>query len=119
MSAEAIIAITGLIAAIGSILLAVVNNFSSARKSEVDSLRETIEALQAENKRLQDDNREIRLQIRELEIREHEKDRRISELEAEDLNKARRITDLESTVEVLTAQIVRLGHEPDTRPKSR
>ena len=117
MDVTSIVAITGFITAIGSILLAVINNFTSARKSEVESLRETIETLQEENKRILEDNRLMRALLRELESREHEKDRRITELETEDLNKARRITDLEATVEVLTAQIVRLGHEPDTRPR--
>jgi polyhydroxyalkanoate synthesis regulator phasin len=51
MDAQTLIAITGLITGVGGLILALYSNASSARKTEMESLRATVEALQTENSR--------------------------------------------------------------------
>lgn len=55
-----IAAIAGLVTAVGALVLGLYTQHSSARRAEVDSLRETLTALQAENERL-------RTRVRDLE----------------------------------------------------
>lgn len=113
MDATIITALGGLLTVINGILIGVMTSRSNVQKTELDSLRTTIETLQTENKRLSD-------QIKTLETdRDQEKKEKVS-LEDEFIQFKREvgkeIAELERKITILTNQLKKLGVKPETGP---
>lgn len=100
MDAGLLIALTGLITAMGAIATALFTNKSAATKMELESLRETIRLLQSENRRSIEET--TRLQ------------KRLADLECERQSNRERISTLEEQVQELEEQVRRMGGTPVT-----
>ncbi len=83
MDPTTITAIGGFITGIIGIIIAAVTAFGAARKSEMQSLRNTVETLDKENKRLKSDLDELRRENESLREARDGLEKRVSALEAE------------------------------------